>query len=196
MTGTYTKEEMREMFLAHCQSIAFYWSQLEDKTPRERCDGVVFSMLNIFDGCSGGFPCGINLVMDPHPEGKESTSLNGEYWVEPGQVINDDVMLHELFVKPLRKMNESTPKPTDNPSPAAQAVLHEFWNAPVSPARNVQMAAVLRALADQVVPEIDLFISVANDCLPHDIGAAKWSARYETRRELLAIAAELEGSNG
>ena len=36
--------------------------------------------------------------MDPHPESKDSTSLNGEYWVESGQVINDDVMLHELFV--------------------------------------------------------------------------------------------------
>lgn len=98
MAEPYTKEEMREMFLAHCQSIAFYWSRLENKTPRERCDGVVFSMLNIFDGCSGGFPCAINLVMDPHPDDKDSTSLNGEYWVEPGQVINDDVMLHELFV--------------------------------------------------------------------------------------------------
>jgi len=97
MTEPYTKEEMRQMFLDHCKSIAFYWSHLEDKTPRERCDGVVFSMLNVFDGCSGGFPCAINLVMDPHPEDKDSTSLNGEYWVEPGQVINDDVMLHELF---------------------------------------------------------------------------------------------------
>ena len=54
MTDPYTKEEMRQMFLDHCQTIAFYWSHLEYKTPRERCDGVVFSMLNIFDGCSGG----------------------------------------------------------------------------------------------------------------------------------------------
>ena len=30
-------------------------------------------------------------------------------------------------------------------SPAAKAVLHEFWQAPVSPARNVQIAAALRA---------------------------------------------------
>jgi len=44
-----------------------------------------------------------------------------------------------------------------------------------------------------VVPDIDLHISVANDCLPRDVGAAKWSARYETRREILAIATELEG---
>jgi len=100
MTEPYSKEEMRQMFLDHCQSIAFFWSHLEDKTPRERCYGVVFSMLNIFDGCSDGFPAAIDLALAPHPEDKEYCTSNGENWVEPGQVINDDVMLHELFVKP------------------------------------------------------------------------------------------------
>ena len=33
-------------------------------------------------------------------------------------------------------------------SPAAQAVLHSFWDAPVSPARNCQIAAALRAAAN------------------------------------------------
>jgi len=150
MTEPYTKEEMRQMFLDNCKSIASYWSQLGDITPREMCDGVVFSILGAIDGCSGGFPCAIDLVMKPHMEDKDYHTPNGENWVEPGQVINDDVMLHELFVKPLRKMNESTPKPTDNLSLAAQAVLQEFWNAPVSPARNVQIAAALRALAQEL----------------------------------------------
>ena len=54
------------------------------------------------------------------------------------------------------------------------------------------LAAALRAAADQVVPEVDLHVSVANDLLPKDIGAAKWSARYEVRCDLLAIATELE----
>jgi hypothetical protein len=81
-------------------------------------------------------------------------------------------MLHELFVKPLRKMNESTPKPTDNLSFAAQAVLHEFWNAPVSPARNVQIAAALRALTRELK-----YIGI-------------------TEKNILAIADELEGPNG
>jgi hypothetical protein len=36
--------------------------------------------------------------MEPHPESKEYDISNDENWVEPGQVINDDVMLHELFV--------------------------------------------------------------------------------------------------
>lgn len=37
-----------------------------------------------------------------------------------------------------------------NLSPTAQAVLHSFWDAPVSPARNYQIAAALRAAADHV----------------------------------------------
>jgi hypothetical protein len=53
-------------------------------------------------------------------------------------------------------------------------------------------AALLRAAADQVVPEVDLHVSVANDLLPKDIGAAKWSARYEVRCDLLALVAALE----
>jgi hypothetical protein len=100
MTEPYTKEEMRQMFLDQLQSIASYWSQLGGITPREMCDGVVFSILNVFDGCSDGFSCAIDLVMAPHPEDKDYHTSNGENWVEPGQVINDDVMLHELFVKP------------------------------------------------------------------------------------------------
>jgi hypothetical protein len=74
-------------------------------------------------------------------------------------------------------------------SPAAQAVL-DAAVLPCTIRRGI--AAALRAAADQVVPEVDLHVSVANDLLPKDIGAAKWSARYEVRCDLLAIATELE----
>jgi len=69
-------------------------------------------------------------------------------------------------------MNESTPKPTDNLSLAAQAVLQEFWNAPVSPARDVQIAAALRALAQELK-----YVGI-------------------TEKNILSIATELEGLNG
>ena len=55
-----------------------------------------------------------------------------------------------------------------------------------------KLAAAFRAAADQVVPDVDLHVSVAAELLPKDIGAAKWSARHEARRHLLAIADELE----
>jgi hypothetical protein len=61
-------------------------------------------------------------------------------------------------------------------SPAARGVLHSFWDAPVSPARNCQIAAALRAAADQVVP-------------PN--GSRN---NNEIRSELLAIAAELDNN--
>ncbi len=84
-------------------------------------------------------------------------------------------------------------------SPNAQAVLDALLNTPVNSrqvcdgkAPQVKLAAALRAAADQVVPEVDLHVSVANDLLPKDIGAAKWSARYEVRCDFLAIAAELD----
>jgi hypothetical protein len=35
-------------------------------------------------------------------------------------------------------------------SPGAQAVLHSFWDAPVSPARNCQIATALRAAAERL----------------------------------------------
>jgi hypothetical protein len=80
-------------------------------------------------------------------------------------------------------------------SPQARAVLNAadsvFDEAGTT---NQGIAAALRAAADQVVPEVDLHVSVANDLLPKDIGAAKWSARYEVRCDLLALAAELDNT--
>ena len=99
MTRPYTKEEMREMFLYQCKQAAFYWSRVEDRTPREMCDGVVFSILNIIDGTSGGFPAAINLVMETHPDDKEYCISNDKKWVENGQIINDDVMLHDCYYR-------------------------------------------------------------------------------------------------
>jgi hypothetical protein len=99
MTESYTKEEMREMFLYQCKEAAFFWSRVEDRTPREMCDGVVFSILNIIDGTSGGFPAAINLVMEPHPDDKEYCISNDKKWVENGQIINNDVMLHDCYYR-------------------------------------------------------------------------------------------------
>ena len=71
-------------------------------------------------------------------------------------------------------------------SPAAQAVLdatgRKTWY------RNNDIAATLRAAADQVVPtEIDL------PPIAPDLGHFRQHERRLTRQRLLAIAAELEG---
>jgi hypothetical protein len=62
-------------------------------------------------------------------------------------------------------------------SPAAQAVLDAYINAPCGKPRSVWVAAALRAAADQVVPAD---------------GSRK---NNEIRAELLTIAAELDGTN-
>jgi hypothetical protein len=65
--------------------------------------------------------------------------------------------------------------------PAARAVLHGFWDAPVSPVRNCQIAAALRAAADQVAPSDAMEPRRLFEC-------------QRIRAELLAIAAELDNS--
>jgi hypothetical protein len=87
--------------------------------------------------------------------------------------------------------------------PAAQAVLDAFENA--SDGEYVEgvwvvnertmLAAALRAAADQVVPEE---VRVRKGMRPGGIGSTtptEWmqDQRLHTRRQLLAIAAELEG---
>ncbi len=66
-------------------------------------------------------------------------------------------------------------------SPAAQAILHKFWDAPVSPARNVQIAAALRAAADQIQFEGQL-------------GMTAYGGHAQAQSQLFAIAAELDNS--
>jgi hypothetical protein len=66
----------------------------------------------------------------------------------------------------------------DELSPA-QAVLREFWDAPVSPARNAQIAAALRAAKDQL-----------KDPYPSD----QLDTFEKIQSQLLAIAAELDNT--
>ena len=74
-----------------------------------------------------------------------------------------------------------------NLSPAAQAVLDAFICCPVEASNQLALAAALRAAADQVVPEEPLYG-----------GDQRWmyerDTRQESRKKLLAIAAELETS--
>jgi hypothetical protein len=77
-------------------------------------------------------------------------------------------------------------------SPAAHAVLDAFWK---QPGDRSALAAALRAAADQVVP---VEVSLCRGVRPGGTGSIapdefKQDQRQKTRRQLLAIAAELEG---
>ena len=70
-------------------------------------------------------------------------------------------------------------------SPAAQAVLRAAGDS--EPGIYATIAAALRAAADQVVPKTPTL------SYPEDYELGVWVANDDTRTELLAIAAELEG---
>ena len=78
-------------------------------------------------------------------------------------------------------------------SPAAQAVLDAafsaYWSAEQEAPNDEQMiaAAAVKAAADQVVPE-ETWLGTEEPCY------AYYRQRCNTRRDLLAIAAELEGT--
>ena len=92
-----TVEEAREEFLHHLRGLAAYWSEVPNQTIRERCDGLVFSILNIFDGTSAGFPA-MNIALAPHKDDQAFNEAEGENWYESGMIIND-CYLHEMYFK-------------------------------------------------------------------------------------------------
>lgn len=91
-----TEQEMRDAFMSQVKCIARYWSKVEC-SEKERCEGVAFSIMNIFDGTFGGFPAAIDLVLRPHPEDKQYNIDNGDDYVVDGMCINNNVYLHELL---------------------------------------------------------------------------------------------------
>jgi hypothetical protein len=78
----------------------------------------------------------------------------------------------------------------NNLSPQAQAVLEACWkarDAALDEEDMLGLAAALRAAADQVVPQR------RKPTDPDSWEEATWTAQQDTREELFAIAAELEG---
>lgn len=95
MSRAKTVEEVREEFIAHIRSIAAYWAKAPNADTREMCDGVAFSILNVFDGTSGSMPA-FDIIVRPHPEGKQFSIDNGDNYYEDGMVINE-CQLHEMY---------------------------------------------------------------------------------------------------
>ena len=79
-------------------------------------------------------------------------------------------------------------------SPAAQAVRDAFFNGPDD--FTASIAATLHAAADQVVPEDDNEPNLTEFSDRELLcNWCEWGQRRTTRNRILAIAAELEGSN-
>lgn len=94
MSKAKTVEEVRTEFLEQVKVISGYWANLPDKTDKERCEGVAFSILNIIDG-SSCLPA-FDLLVSPHEDDKQFHIDEGEDYYEPKMMIND-CMLHDEF---------------------------------------------------------------------------------------------------
>lgn len=108
MSRAKTAEEARKDFLDQIRVYVDYWSGAD--SDRWRLNGLAFSILNMLDGTSG-LPS-FDLVLRPHPDDQEFCEQEGEDWYEPGQVINADVYLHELW-------SETLPRPPAAPLASA-----------------------------------------------------------------------------
>lgn len=112
MSRQYTQEECRRMFLEHVAAIAEHWivgdtpqdiveSQgltTEVRRRRWAVEGVVHSLLCLFDGASGFMPA-FDIYPAPHPEDEAYHKEEDSNWWPSGTdvSINGDDSLHDLW---------------------------------------------------------------------------------------------------
>lgn len=95
MSRAYTAEEVRQQVYEHLRLMAKYWADLPGLEAHARTDGLVFSVLTMLDG-SANLPV-MDLVVRSSDEDKAYHMERGENFYADGTVINEDVMLHELY---------------------------------------------------------------------------------------------------
>ena len=93
-----TKDEVVDEFIKTCKGIAKHWATTKTKDSLDMCNGVVFSILSLIDGCDMALPA-MNLSLQPHESDKEFLEGEGENWYEQGMEFNSDTVLHELYFK-------------------------------------------------------------------------------------------------
>lgn len=101
----YTPEEVQQMLLLYFRTMVSYWATLKvdpmdlvragvQTDVEYRLSGLVFSILNVFDGTAAGLPA-FDIRPVPHPSDEEFYKNEGRNWFEM-KTIND-CMLHELW---------------------------------------------------------------------------------------------------
>jgi hypothetical protein len=97
MSEAKSESELRDDFIDNIWAAVRYWGrESRAETSDRKLEGLAFSILNIFDGTSMGFPA-CDIVLRPHPEDKAYHIQEEEDWIEDGTVINGDCMLHEMW---------------------------------------------------------------------------------------------------
>ena len=97
----YTEKEVRKMFLDQVCGLISYWngegnSNVDPNRPsREKMEGLVHSLLVMFDGGTGGMPA-LDIVCRPAEGDDEYLKKQGEDWFPDGLVINN-CQLHDEY---------------------------------------------------------------------------------------------------
>jgi hypothetical protein len=108
-----TAKEIQTRFFEQVYALIDYCDR-EDRRPtsREKLELFAFSLMNIFDGTSGGMGCGFLLVPTCHPSDPDYHQEQGENWFPTNEKvqeimegeISDGDMLHDTFINfPHRK---------------------------------------------------------------------------------------------
>lgn len=92
----WTKAEVCQQVLDVMRHYAHYWATVPDKSTAERCDGLGFSLMNIFDGTTAGLPS-FSIVARPDVGDKAHNIEQGLDYIVGGTVINKRCLLHELY---------------------------------------------------------------------------------------------------
>jgi hypothetical protein len=98
----YTEEEVRDQFLNYIREMVDEWDAANNKTTKEKLNGLAFTILAAIDGNSPDVPSFI-LAPFPHEDDKQYKIDNGEnyYPDNNGIDVKCDIAgdLHEKFYK-------------------------------------------------------------------------------------------------
>lgn len=87
-----------------------YWLDQKLMSTEDKIEGVIFSILNIFDGGSLIFPK-TKIIPSPHPTDKEFHIENGSNYFPENVDINADFgELHSSWLHFVKKMEEKSEK--------------------------------------------------------------------------------------
>lgn len=99
MIEPYSPQECRQKIYEHMRSLCEYWSvKSRRETERERMEGLCFSILTMFDGCTMDLPA-MDIRMAPHKDDKAYLIEHGERYFEPGMLINNCHLHDEFYTK-------------------------------------------------------------------------------------------------
>lgn len=100
MPRAFTEEEVQHQVIKHFDKLVSYWNGdgnsnvPQEYSTRKRLEGLVHSMLAMFDGCTH-LPM-MHISLSPHPDDKEYCEKHNKNWYDEGLIINDTT-LHEKW---------------------------------------------------------------------------------------------------